>query len=237
MDDATATEARGSSWPRWLARRCVVCTLAPGDPLCAGCTGDFFPPGVSRCLRCAARIPVAASLCGQCAAHPPYYDGTLTLADYAAPVAGMVAALKFSARIDLADAFARLLARRETEAAGALIVAVPLAFERQRERGFNQSHELARRYARHLRIALPPPLLLRTRHGPAQQSLAREERLRSMRGAFALAGSAAAASVRDRTVIVVDDVMTTGSTLDEVAATLKDAGAARVLNRVVARTP
>lgn len=237
MLDSPGTGARGLLRSRWLLRRCIVCALAPGDPVCDGCATDFFPIDAPRCARCAARTASAVSLCGQCAAQPPHYDATTALGDYAAPVAGMIAALKFSARIDLADAFAKLLARRETEAAGALIVAVPLAFERQRERGFNQSQELARRYARHVGATLPPPLLLRTRHGPPQQSLAREERQRNVRGVFALAAADAAHAVRERTVIVVDDVMTTGSTLDEVAATLKQAGAARVLNRVVARTP
>lgn len=221
----------------WLTPRCVVCALAPGDPLCDGCAADFFAADVARCDCCAARTESAARLCGQCAAHPPHFDGTTALADYAAPVAGMVAALKFGARIDLAEAFAKLLAQRETEAAGALIVAVPLAFERQRERGFNQSLEIARRYARHVDAKLPPAPLLRLRHDPPQQSLARDARRRNVRGAFGLADAAAAALLRDRTLMVVDDVMTTGSTLDEIAATLKKAGAARVLNRVVARTP
>lgn len=221
---------------RWFASRCMACALTAGDPLCDGCAADFFPEDVARCARCAARTASAVRLCGQCAAHPPHFDGTATLADYAAPVAGMVAALKFSARIDLAEAFAKLLARRETEAAGALIIAVPLAFERQRERGFNQSLEIARRYAGRIGAKLPRAPLLRLRAGPPQQSLAREARRRNVRGAFGLADAAATAAVRDRTIIVVDDVMTTGSTLDEIAATLKKAGAARVLNRVVART-
>lgn len=237
MPVSRASSPRPPTRLRWLAPRCVVCALAPGDPLCDGCAADFFAVDVARCARCAARTPSAAHLCGQCAAHPPRFDGTTALADYAAPVAGMVAALKFGARIDLAEAFATLLARRETEAAGTLIVAVPLAFERQRERGFNQSLEIARRYARHVGVKLPQAPLLRLRHGPPQQSLARDERLRNVRGAFGLVDANAAATVRDRTLIVIDDVMTTGSTLDEVAATLKKAGAARVLNRVVARTP
>jgi len=237
MPGLHAKDSPGPARLRWLAPRCVVCTLAPGDPLCDGCAADFFAAEVTRCTRCAARTASAACLCGQCAAHPPHFDGTTALADYAAPVAGMIAALKFSARIDLAEAFAKLLARRETEATGALVVAVPLAFERQRERGFNQSLEIARRYGRHVGVKLPQAPLLRLRHGPPQQSLARDARQRNVRGAFGLVDAQAATAVRDRTVIVIDDVMTTGSTLDEIAATLKRAGAARVLNRVVARTP
>ena len=172
-------------------------------------------------------------MCGRCLSHPPHYDQTLTLADYAAPVAGMVAALKFAARIDLAEVFGRLLARREGQRpVGDHVVAVPLSFEREAERGYNQSLAIARTYARCVGVPLLDGRLLRVRHTPPQQALARAARRRNVRGAFGIAGSLAAA-----TVVVIDDVMTTSSTLDEVAAALKRAGATRVLNRVVARTP
>lgn len=145
----------------------------------------------------------------------------------------MVAALKFSARLDLADVFGRLLAQREDAGrAGDLVIAVPLSFERESERGYNQSLAIARNYARCLDLPLAEGRLLRVRHAPPQQSLTGAERRRNVRGAFGVNGSLQAG-----TVVVIDDVMTTGSTLDEVAATLKRAGVARVVNRIVARTP
>jgi ComF family protein len=144
----------------------------------------------------------------------------------------MIAALKFSARLDLADAFARLLAAREPGPVADLIVPVPLSFERESTRGFNQSLEIARRYARLTGATLAEGTLLKVRHTPPQQSLARDARQRNVRGAFSVSGD-----VRGRRITVVDDVMTTGSTLDEIADTLKRAGAVRVVNRVVARTP
>ena len=95
----------------WIAPRCVVCALVPGSPLCEGCERDFFAPDAPRCERCAIRLGSASTgWCGQCLAQPPHFDATATLADYVAPVSGMIAALKFSARLDLAEAFARLLA-------------------------------------------------------------------------------------------------------------------------------
>ncbi len=145
----------------------------------------------------------------------------------------MVAALKFAARIDLAEVFGRLLAQREGgHPAGTVVVAVPLSFEREAERGYNQSLAIARSYARWIGVPLLDGRLLRVRHAPPQQSLARVARRRNVRGAFGVTSG-----IDATTVVVVDDVMTTGSTLDEVAATLKRAGAARVINRVVARTP
>ncbi|HQR70201.1 MAG TPA: ComF family protein [Burkholderiaceae bacterium] len=232
MATSTAPHQRTIGRLGWLAPRCVVCALEPGAPLCSGCEHDFFPAGAVRCRRCALRLNSAdAGQCGGCLAHPPHYDETSALGDYAAPVSGMVAALKFGARVDLADAFARLLAQRETARAD-VVVAVPLSFERESERGFNQALEIARRYARLTGIALAERTLLKVRHTAPQQSLAREARQRNVRGAFSVTGE-----VRDRSVAVIDDVMTTGSTLDEIARVLRHAGAAKVVNRVVARTP
>ncbi len=144
----------------------------------------------------------------------------------------MIAALKFSARLDLAEAFARLLAARESGPVTDLIVAVPLSFERESTRGFNQSLEIARCYARLTGATMAERTLLKVRHTPPQQSLARDARRRNVRGAFGVSGD-----VRGARLTVVDDVMTTGSTLNEIADMLKRAGAARVVNRVVARTP
>jgi ComF family protein len=209
-----------------------VCALEPGAPLCDGCERDFFPAEAARCARCALRLPASADAqCGACLKEPPHFDATTALADYLAPVAGMVAALKFGGRVDLADAFAQLLASRDSARAD-LVLAVPLSFERESERGFNQSLEVARRYARLTGTRLAERALLKVRHTVPQQSLARDARHRNVRGAFSVSGE-----VRGRRVAVVDDVMTTGSTLDEIARVLKDAGAAQVVNRVVARTP
>ncbi len=222
----------GGQSASWLAPRCIACALYPGAPLCSGCERDFFPSDAVRCRRCALRLssPVAEQ-CGACLTQPPQFDATTALADYAPPVSGMVAALKFSARLDLADAFARLLAARESLRPD-LVIAVPLSFERESERGFNQSLEIGRVYARLTGAPLAERALLKVRHTAPQQSLARDARRSNVRNAYSVTGE-----VRDRIVAIVDDVMTTGSTLDEIARVLKRAGAAQVINRVVARTP
>jgi len=222
----------GGQSASWLAPRCIACALYPGAPLCSGCEHDFFPSDAVRCRRCALRLisPVAEQ-CGACLTEPPQFDSTATLADYAPPVSGMVAALKFSARLDLADAFARLLTARETQRPD-MVIAVPLSFERERERGFNQSLEIGRVYARLTGAPLAERALLKVRHTAPQQSLARDARRSNVRNAYSVTGE-----IRDRIVAIVDDVMTTGSTLDEIARVLKRAGAAQVINRVVARTP
>jgi len=222
---------------RLLARRCAVCDLEDGDPLCTGCARDYFPADAPRCAACALRLPALAGpdgRCGQCLRSPPQFDATVALADYAAPVDRMIAALKFGGQLPLADAFGTLLARAARAPLGAAdaICPVPLAFERQAERGFNQAGEIARRVAAASGRPLRSGILLRTRHTTAQMDLALAERRRNVRGAFVARGDLAGAQI-----VVIDDVMTTGATLDEVAAALKRAGAARVTNLVVARTP
>ena len=147
----------------------------------------------------------------------------------------MVMALKFTARLDLARFFGHLLGERLTaqgDMRHAVVMPVPLAFERVQQRGFNQSHYIAQAVAAATRSPLVVNQLLRVRNTAPQQRLAFKERQRNVRGAFAFEGNLAGQSI-----FVVDDVMTTGSTVNEIARVLKQAGAARVHNLIVARTP
>ncbi len=243
---ARMTLAASRRWfPRLVAPRlrlsppCVVCELnsaAANCQMCADCEHDFFREDVARCTVCAIRMPAstAATICGLCLRHPPQFDATFALGDYRPPVDGMVIALKAGGRLALAGVFGALLARRagRFDIAGALIAPVPLAFERHAERGFNQALEIARQIARDLDLQLAAEALLRVRHAAPQHVLALAERKRNVHDAFTVR-----ADVRARHVAVVDDVMTTGSTLGEIASVLKKAGAVRVTNLVVARTP
>jgi ComF family protein len=220
---------------RLFTFRCVICAIERGEPLvCRGCKEDFFAPGTPRCARCAIPLFSGARLCGPCLHHPPHFDATLALADYTTPIDGLVIALKFGHRLELAPLLGGLLAEqaRGLGEPYPLLAPVPLAFERLAERGFNQSFEIARAAARVLRAPFDGNALIRVRHAPAQASLRLDARRRNIRGAFAVRRN-----VRNLHVAVVDDVMTTGSTLDEVARMLKGAGAAQVTNLVVARTP
>jgi ComF family protein len=224
---------------RLLAPRCLLCASAAGDPLCAGCTADFLAGDEPRCRVCALRLgPAAGDLCGRCLRDPPAFDATLALADYAPPLDGLIIALKFGHRLEIARALGELLGRRiaRQAPADALLAVVPLAFERQRERGFNQALEIARAAAAASGSALLPCALLRVRHRPAQEGLALDERRRNVRGAFAVERSAEP-RIAGRALVVIDDVMTSGSTLDEAARTLRRAGAEHIVNAVAARTP
>jgi ComF family protein len=214
-----------------LRAPCAVCGLAHG-PLCSDCEADFFPAGQARCTRCAIALHGEDRVCGRCLAAPRHFHAATALADYVPPVDGMVMALKFRAHLELASMFGHLFARRLPADASAVVVPVPLAYERMAERGFNQSLQIARAYCRRTGAPLAPDLVRRVRHTPPQQALALDERRRNIRGAFQVAGD-----VRGRDVLVFDDVMTSGSTMDEIAGALVAAGAARVHAAVVARTP
>jgi len=178
----------------------------------------------------------SGQLCGVCLADPPAFDRTLVAADYALPVDQLVLQLKFGHR--LAPLCARLLRdavlSHPDTTLPALLCPVPLGPRRLAERGYNQALEIARPLARSMGVALHAQLVVRVHETAAQSSVAPERRQQNIAGAFAVPD---AALVAGRHIGVVDDVMTSGRTLNELAATLKRHGAAQVSNFVFARTP
>jgi ComF family protein len=207
---------------------CFVCRGAARELLCAACRAELPLLGRELCPRCALPSPGGA-LCGRCLAEPPAYDATVAALAYDFPADALVHALKFRGELALAPLLAELL-RARIPAADPVdrVVPVPLSAARLRSRGYNQAVEIARNFA-------PPKLELelcvRTRDGAPQMELPWAERQKNVRGAFDCRRALLGAKVA-----VVDDVMTTGATLDEIARTLKRAGAERVVNWVVART-
>jgi len=147
---------------------------------------------------------------------------------YEFPADALVHALKFRGELALAGVLGELLSQKISSLEIDCVIPVPLSGARLRQRGYNHAAEIARHLAR---AKLDLSLCERTRDTPPQMDLPFAERRRNVRGAFRCTRAIAGASVA-----VVDDVMTTGATLNEVARTLKDAGAARVVNWVVART-
>ena len=179
--------------------------------------------------------------CGACLDQPPAFDATFAAVDYGAPVDQLVVSLKFGSRLALAPTFARLmrdallLPAAPQPALPSVLLPVPLGATRLAQRGFNQALEIARPLSRTLGIKLEPRLATRLRDTSAQSSLHPEQRRKNVRNAFMISHEFVD-RLHGQHVGVVDDVMTTGETLNELAATLKRFGAARVTNFVFART-
>jgi ComF family protein len=212
--------------------RCYLCRGAAGGVLCECCDADLPRLAGARCPRCALASS-ADGPCGRCLARPPSYDATVAALDYDFPADVLVQALKFRGELALAPLLGGLLAARLPQAARPdFVLPVPLAAARLRARGFNQALEIARELVRGTGLRLAPRLAERARDALPQVELPHAARARNVRGVFRCT-----ASLEGAEVALVDDVMTTGATLEELAATLKRAGAARVVNWVVARTP
>jgi ComF family protein len=237
-------------WPQALARAllpssCALCGAIGADVVCGPCQLDHAGAVRARCRCCA--NPVAASdaaaspvLCGACLAERPAFDATIAAADYAPPLDQLVLQLKFGGGLALAPWFAGLLRDAVLAQPGFalpdVLCPVPLGPARLVERGFNQALEIARPLASALGVPLQPRLAVRVRDTDAQSGVTPPERQANIRGAFEL-GPDALDAVAGRHVGIVDDVMTSGHTLNELAATFKQAGAVRVSNLVFARTP
>ena len=217
---------------------CAVCHGWGRGRVCADCLDRFAAP-VPRCRRCALPLAAPVAVCGTCLTTAPPFDAALAAVDYRPPWDRLVTAFKFHGALDLAAVFADAIVgaeRRRAAARPALVLPVPLAAARGRERGYNQAWELARRVARRLDLVAEPDLLLRLRETAHQLALPLAERAGNVRGAFAVEPRRRA-ELRGRHVAVVDDVMTTASTAAEIAGVLKQAGAATVEIWVLARTP
>jgi ComF family protein len=217
-----------------LPASCHFCGTSCRESPCAQCARQVMPEAVGRCPQCGLRVH-RSERCGACLTHGPAYDRSQVACDYAPPLDQLVARLKYGGQLDIAPLFARAIARQmPADDAPELLCPVPLAAQRLAQRGCNQALEIARVLARLRGLPLAPRLLTRWRETQAQALLPAQERQANVRGAFVLTPGQ---SVQGLHVGVVDDVMTTGATLQEVAALLKRHGARRVTNLVFARTP
>ncbi|MDR5709149.1 MAG: ComF family protein [Armatimonadota bacterium] len=212
--------------------RCQVCGAGGSFPLCGNCLGRFSRIGPPICQVCGRPLrgpPDFTFTCIRCRAYrEPLRVRAFGL--YEGRLRDALHAFKYRRRIALADPLGQALAEvvREdtTLSAAEALVPVPLHPRRERERGFNQAEELAKRIARHVGIPLLRALV-RVRPTMPQVGLPEAERRGNVRGAFAVC-----APVRGFQVVLVDDVLTTGSTLAECARTLRRAGG-RVVGAVV----
>jgi ComF family protein len=227
-----------------LPGSCQVCAAWPAQPVCDDCLQRFAAPRY-RCRTCAAVLPGDLDLCGACLTRPdaPPLAQCLAAVDYDYPWDRLIARFKFRSEPGWARPFAQQMLRGPLVIpllqGCDLVVPVPLTARRLGERGYNQAWELVKALCR-----LAPgktgctlaTALVRLGETPDQHSLGREARLHNLRGVFAAHPSHTHRLV-GRHVLLVDDVTTTGATLQTAAQALLQAGADRVSALVFARTP
>ncbi|MFH1954594.1 MAG: ComF family protein [Pseudomonadota bacterium] len=229
--------------------RCPICkeflhkgrSIRDGDPLsfCPTCTADFRPITSPLCPICGTLFSSTLEEdhpCEDCLRKRPFYEAAWAPYRYEGATLNAIHQLKYGAKSFLADFLGPRLSRfteNRFKVPGPLLtMPVPLHPKRLRERGFNQSLLLARHVAKGLQIDLDFLSLRRIRYTMPQTSLAKKKRQENVRGAFQLKRPEA---VRGKTILLVDDVATTGNTLNECAVALKRAGSKKIYCVTLAR--
>jgi len=195
------------------------------------CEADLPTLPQARCPHCALPSHEHA-LCGHCLRHPPDFDHTEAVFAYGFPVTTLIQQLKYRGVLEISDFFAQALAEQlRTRPAVDLMIPMPSHHHRLKARGFNQAVEITRQLARHRPGAWKYDTCIRLRDSPPQAGLELKERQRNLRGIFSCPSR-----LDGLRIAMVDDVMTTGASLNELAKTLRQAGAAHIEAWVIART-
>jgi ComF family protein len=211
-----------------LPPRCAGCGTIVGEvhSFCPDCWKGIEFLGHSGCSTCG--LPLEAteqSTCGACLARPPRIARTRAAVAYDDLSRGLAIRLKYGRKVAVARTMARYMAPLVSDEGDRILVPVPLHRWRLWGRGFNQSALVARELSRRLGIGTDPMAIERTRRTPPLKGMSPLQRRRTVAGAFRVRRKEAVAG---KTVILIDDVLTTGSTAEACARTLKRAGAARV---------
>ena len=219
---------------QWLlSPACLLCGDAGGhDGLCQGCRVSLPMLKAAHCPICAIPEPTG-ELCGHCLHKPPLFDRVVAAFMYEFPATVLIQELKYHGNLACARPLAAGLASAlDAEPYPDLIMPMPLARGRLAARGFNQAMEIARRIAAEFGLDITVDACKRTRESTPQAALPWKQRATNIRNAFTCD-----IDVEGKSVAVVDDVLTTGATLNELALTLKRRGAREVIGWIAARTP
>ena len=214
-----------------------------GSPFCRACRLELLAAAGPSCARCAMPIGPFTDLagpCRECVKHKFGFQGAFALGPYSGPIRDLILEMKHSQGAWIAPSLAALLAEARPplrdlalKDPDVLVAPIPLHWRREWSRGYNQADELARGLARSLGLK-HACVLKRLRSGGILPGMGRTERSKALQGAFGLKRFARS-KIEGRTILVVDDVLTTGATAGSAARTLKQAGAARVVLAVIGR--
>ena len=215
-----------------LKQPCVLCgSMSRNGLWCEACEQALPYLTGPLCQACALPIP-DGELCGQCLSHPPKFGRSTAVFAYTFPVNKLVQSLKYGDQLALAGALAKQLANKiDRENLPDCIIAMPLHPNKLRHRGYNQALLLAKKLARELGIELLTHACHRVRDTPSQSTLPWKERGKNMRNAFVCN-----VDLSGKKVALVDDVLTSGASLNALALAVKKKGATDIQTWVVART-
>lgn len=216
----------------FFPRRCPVCgdIAQPfGELICPGCVKELSPVRQPACKKCGKEVEgVRQEYCHDCARHPRTFEQNFALLNYNAAASRSMSAIKYKGRREYLDFYSQAACRRFARVLGRLsldvLVPVPVHPSRRRSRGFNQAEILAEKVGRQLGIPVCPNGLKRVKKTLPQKELNPQERLLNLRQAFA----PGALPEEAKTVLLVDDIYTTGSTVEACARVLRGMGAEKV---------
>jgi competence protein ComFC len=211
---------------------CCSCVKI-GKLFCDDCFSKLQTPGINSCFFCGEPLKIPG-ICLRCRTHPPHFYSLRSLGYFTGPLRNAIHSLKYQRNLGLGEFFSSPLVQiilRERWQID-LITAVPLNEKRRKERGYNQAEVLAKPVARKMRVLYSSNLIKRIKHTDSQVGLSLQERQNNVAGAFLVVSEL----VNFKNILIIDDVATTGSTIDACAKALKDAGAKTVFALTLAKT-
>lgn len=206
---------------------CVICNqpVRMNQYVCRSCKSDIHYIGRnSVCSICYTPVPDGETLCGGCMLKPPHYERLVSGVYYSTAIRKSLHRYKFRGRSDLHGSFSKLMCEQLVKQGCTdfdAVVPIPLSKERYRERGYNQAGLLAEDIARHFSVPYICDALYRKRNTQRQSELAHQYREGNVRGAFALGN---AENLKDKHVLLIDDIFTTGATIREASRILAKSG-------------
>jgi ComF family protein len=219
----------------FIYKNCILCDALSNHYFCDDCDRSLPRLSSNQCATCSKVIAInQGNKCGACISKPPAYTATIAALSYAFPVDALIHALKYKMQLAIAPVLAKLFVDKlnslELSELPELVIPMPLHPKRLQERGFNQTLEICHHMTRQLDIELSQNSCRRIKNTPPQTNLPWKIREKNIQKAFSCS-----VDLSGKHVAILDDVMTTGATLNELAKQLRKQGAKKITNWVIAR--